>query len=77
MGYITHISTSVSKLEDSHFKLGVDIRVSIALFYTLQETHRYNIHYNMKQIELHYSEQNFHQHEIAYHFHILLKILVS
>ena len=54
MGYITHISTSVSKLEESHFKLGVD-----------------------KQIELHYSEQNFNQHEIAYHFHILLKILVS
>ena len=25
MGYITHISTSVSKLEESHFKLGVDI----------------------------------------------------
>ena len=73
MGYITHISTSVSKLEESHFKLGVDK----FFIYTLQETHRYNIHYKKKQIELHYSEQNFNQHEIAYHFHILLKILVS
>ena len=37
MGYITHISTSVSKLEESHFKLGVDTRINFFILHTTRD----------------------------------------